>query len=335
MKNKNALARYRLIDNRMTMKQKPAPTLQNLVEYVSEKMNMSISTASIQKDLYAMRYHEELGFNAPIEYSKEKRGYIYTDPDYSINHIPVSEDDLHGLEMAIGILEQFKDIPAIRLFEDAITKIASSVKQSREKANQGKIVLLDRPKRYQGIEYMSDIVEAIQGRNVLRIQYQAFNRTEARKHTVHPYFIKEYNGRMYLIGKAMHPTKESKFLTFAFDRIADLTKMNQTFVEEAVDQENYFRETIGISMPGTQPEKIVLRFAPEQANYLKSQPIHHSQQIIRESKKEFTISIQVVINYELRALLLGFGNQVKVMKPAYLAKEFKEIAAAMLDSYRD
>ena len=66
MRNKNALTRYRLIDSRMTIRQKPAPSLAEIVDYVSEKMGTSISVASIQKDIYAMRYDESLGFNAPI-----------------------------------------------------------------------------------------------------------------------------------------------------------------------------------------------------------------------------------------------------------------------------
>ncbi len=334
MKNKNALTRYRLIDNRMTIKQKPAPSLQEIVDFVSEKMGTSISVASIQKDIYAMRYDESLGFNAPIEYDLYKKGYVYTDPNYSINNIPVSEEDLQGLEIAIGILEQFKEIPAIKLFEDAINKIASSVKQSREKVSGGSILLLDRPKRYQGIEYMNDMVEAIHGKNVLRINYQPFTKTEPTKHTVHPYFIKEYNGRMYLIAKDIHPTKESKFLTFAFDRMSDVIKMNQTFREEEIDKENYFRAAIGISLPNSKPEKITLQFDPIQSNYLKSQPIHHSQKIIKENKKEFTISVELVVNYELKSLLQSFGDKVKVLKPASLAEEMKGVAERMLEVYK-
>ncbi|MBK7762799.1 MAG: WYL domain-containing protein [Bacteroidetes bacterium] len=333
MKNKHALSRYRLIDNRMTMKQKPAPTLQDLVDFVSEKMNAPISVASIQKDIYAMRYDESLGFNAPIEYSKAEKAYRYTDPSFSISNIPVSEEDLHGLEIAIGILEQFKDIPAIRVFEDAITKIAASVKQSRAKVSEGKIVLLDRPKRYLGIEYMADMVDAIHNRNVLRIQYQPFTKKEAAKHTVHPYFIKEYNGRMYLIGKDIHPVKESKFLTFAFDRMSSVIKMNQTFIEEQVDKENYFKETIGISQPGTKPEKIVLQFDPAQANYLKSQPIHHSQEILKDNAKVFSIGLELVINYELKSLLLGFGDKMKVLKPQSLVLDMQQSIQAMQALY--
>lgn len=333
MKNKQALTRYRLIDNRMTMKQKPAPSLQEIVDYVSQKMASPVSVSCIQKDIYAMRYDESLGFNAPIEWDKAKRGYVYTEEGYSISNIPVSEEDLQGLEMAIGLLEQFKNIPAIKIFEDSIAKLATAVKQNRQNVDSSSILILDRPKRYQGIEYMSDIVEAIQQKHVLRINYQPFTKKEGKKHTVHPYFIKEYQGRMYLIGKDIHPTKESKFLTFSFDRMNEVLKMNQTFREEEVDKENYFKSAIGITLSDAKPEIIVLQIDPMQANYLKSQPIHHSQLILKDSIEEFQIQLELVINYELTALLLSMGDRVKVLMPESLSNNMVEITKKMLSKY--
>jgi predicted DNA-binding transcriptional regulator YafY len=317
----------------MTIKLKPAPSLQDIVDYVCEKMGTTVSVSSIQKDIYAMRFDEGLGFFAPIEYDKYKKGYVYTDPDYSINNIPVSEEDLQGLELAIGILEQFKELPAIKLFEDAISKIASSVKQSREHKGDSKILLLDRPKRYKGIEFLTEMVEAIRQKKVMRIYYQPFNKTEVKKHTVHPYFIKEYNGRMYLIAKDIHPTKESIFLTFAFDRISEAIKMNQSFHEEEMDKENYFNAAIGISLTGEKPEKIVLQVDHSQANYIKSQPIHHSQKILKETKEHISIELDLVINYELVATILSLGDKVNVLKPATLAQRIKTVAQGIVAKY--
>lgn len=317
----------------MTMRQKPAPSLEELVEFVSEKLGSPVSVSCIQKDIYAMRYDESLGYRAPIEFDRYKRGYVYTDPDFSINNIPVSEEDLQGLEMAIGLLEQFKNIPAIRVFEDAISKLAVAVKQNRQQQNEGSILILDRPKRYMGIEFMADIVDAIRQKNVMRITYKPFTKAEAKKHTVHPYFIKEYQGRMYLIAKDIHPVKESKFLTFAFDRIADVVTMSQTFPEEQVDRENYFRSAIGISLPDAKPERIVLRIDPQQANYLRLQPIHSSQQVLKDTPREFRIQLELVVNYELISLLLGMGDRLTVLEPASLAEKLKETAHSMWKNY--
>lgn len=334
MKNKQALTRYRLIDNRMTNRVKRAPSLQDLVEYVSDKLGIPVSTSCIQKDLYAMRYDSSLGYDAPIAWDSTKRGYVYTEPDYSINNLPVSEADLQGLEMAIGLLEQFKDIPAIRVFEDAISRLATTVKMNRQQQGDTGILILDRPKRYQGIEFMSDMVEAIREKKVLRITYQTFTSKEAKKHTVHPYFIKEYNGRMYLIGKDIHPVKESKFLTFAFDRMSDVIKMNQSFAEENVDPTAYFKSAIGISLTDAKPEEVVLALDPIQARYIKTQPLHHSQRIIKENDKTLHIGLELVINYELRSLLLGMGDKVQVLKPKHLAQQLADTAKGILNLYQ-
>jgi len=334
MKNKNAYTRYRLIDQRLTNKSLQAPSLDDLVEYVSEKLDMSISVSSIQKDIYAMRYDSNLGFDAPIEFDRYARGYVYTEEGYSIGKMPVSADDLKGLEFAITILEQFKDIPAIKVFEDAITKIASSVKQNINKEQeQQEVFILDRPNSYKGIEFMPLLVEAIRQRREVVLKYKPFGKDE-RKHTIHPFFIREYKARLYLIAKDIHPTKAPKTLTFSFDRMIDVIKMNKTFNEESVNNRAYFDATIGISKTDEKPQKVVLRFEPHQSNYLMSQPLHHSQEVIARNKDEFTIAVTVVLNYELSERIKGYGSQVKVLKPDRLAKELKRDAEALLALYQ-
>jgi predicted DNA-binding transcriptional regulator YafY len=334
MKNKNAYARYRLIDQRLTNKSLQAPSLDDLVEYVSEKLDMSISVSSIQKDIYAMRYDSNLGFDAPIEFDRYARGYVYTEEDYSISQMPVSADDLKGLEFAITILEQFKDIPAIKVFEDAITKIASSVKQNiNNEQGQQEVFILDRPNSYKGIEFMPLLVEAIRERREVVLKYKPFGKDE-KKHTIHPFFIREYKARLYLIAKDIHPTKAPKTLTFSFDRMVDVIKMNKTFDEESVNNRAYFDATIGISKTDEKPQKVVLQFEPHQSNYLLSQPLHHSQEVIKQNGEEFTIAVTVVLNYELSERIKGYGAQVKVLQPERLANELKKDAEALLALYQ-
>jgi predicted DNA-binding transcriptional regulator YafY len=109
--------------------------------------------------------------------------------------------------------------------------------------------------------------------------------------------------------------------------------MNQTFNEDEMDKENYFNATIGISLTGEKPEKISLQFEPTQANYVKSQPVHHSQRIVKDTKNQLVIELEVVVNYELIAMLLSFGEKVKVLKPLSLAQKITNIAQAVLSKY--
>lgn len=333
MKNKNAYARYKLIDTRLRLKQQEPPKLQDLVDYVSERLDMSISTSSIQKDIYAMRYDSALGFDAPIEYDRYSRAYKYSDEDYSISNIPLSVEDLKGLEFATGILEQYKDIPAIKVFEDAISRMAATVRQSMQNENKSAIIIPDRPNKYEGVEYMPPMFDAIKNKKECVLKYQPFNKEE-KKHKIHPYFIKEFNGRWYLIAKDIHPTKEAKFLTFAFDRVKDIIVMNKKFVEEELDAKKHFEATIGISRSDNEAEEILLSFSPNQAQYLISQPLHHSQKIIEQTENAFQISLHVVINYELQEKIKGYGEQVTVLKPKHLASEIQAAAKKVVELYK-
>jgi predicted DNA-binding transcriptional regulator YafY len=332
--NKEAYSRYKLIDARLRIKSKPAPTLQDLIEYVSEKLGQTVATRTLQKDLFVMRNDQALAFNAPIVFDRLKKAYSYTDPNFSIDKIALSEEDLFGLDLALNILQQFKEIPAIKIFEDAIYRMATSVKKSKEQIDSNKsMLLLNHPNKYAGVQYMQDIVDAIRDKTELRITYQSFSKPMPKQHTVQPYFIKEYSGRLYLIANDIAPGKMPRLLIFSFDRIQNMLPTMTKFKEEKVDSHNFFANTLGISNSDAIPETIILAFDATQGGYIKSQPLHHSQIITSETNTEIIISLKLVINFELKMMILGFGSKVKVLAPKALATNIVEEIGAMQKKY--
>src|ERR1043165_1801308 len=102
--NREAYIRYRLIDVRL--RKKPYPDLEGLLEFLSEKLDKPVARRTVQLDLQEMRQNQNLNFNAPIVYDKAEKIYRYSDPEYSIHNLPVTADELHGLDFAISILDQ-------------------------------------------------------------------------------------------------------------------------------------------------------------------------------------------------------------------------------------
>ncbi len=331
-KNKDALSRYRWIDERLRNKRLPKPTLDVLIAYVSEKMDASISTRTIQKDIQDMRQDPELNYMAPILYERSSGTYRYEDESYSISNIPIEEADLQGLEIAIGILEQFRSLPVIQQFEDAILKIAASLKMNRQTLEHKGMIKFSRTAQYKGAEHIPDIVDAIKNLEVIRIAYQSFDRNEPKEHWVEPYHLREYQHRFYLIGKSQK-AKGGTLLTFALDRIVKLWPTNTNFDEKNFDDASYYRHAIGITVLEGEPQNVVLSFTPHQGKYIKSQPIHTSQQVLEDNEKECRISLNVVINPELHMLLLGYGANVKVLEPEQLVQKMAAETAAMKELY--
>jgi hypothetical protein len=105
--NKNALIRYKTIDNCLRNRFRRW-TIDDLVDacsdalYDMEGITKGVCTRTVQMDIQIMR-SDKLGYNAPIEVY-DKIYYRYADPDYSITEMPLSMDDCKLIKEAIALL---------------------------------------------------------------------------------------------------------------------------------------------------------------------------------------------------------------------------------------
>jgi hypothetical protein len=114
---KNALIRYRIIDRMLRNKYKPFPSKEALRSACEDALFGSesgahICASTIEKDLFTMKMEHD----APIRYSKKNGGYFYEDPDFSINDVPLSEDELSSIRFAVSTLQQFREVPFFQQF---------------------------------------------------------------------------------------------------------------------------------------------------------------------------------------------------------------------------
>ena len=329
--NRDAFTRYRLIDERL--RRKPNPTLEELIAHVSENLDKPVSKRTVQLDLQEMRYSQSLKFEAPIVFDRAEKSYAYSDAGYSINNLPVTADDLHGLEFAISLLDQFKELPAIKEFDEAIRKIAETVRFNKQSRGEGNIIQFDRPNSYRGIEYIEPVVKAIREKRRIKLSYQKFDEQTAKEHIIEPYVVREFKSRFYLIGNVI-TGKTHKVKTYAFDRFVDMQVTDITFEGGEFDSEKYFQNVFGITEGNGGAETVLLSFAPTQGKYIQSQPLHHSQQVVKETDTEFRISLQVMVNTELVMQLLSYGSGVKVLKTASLAEKIKSELKKCIAQYQ-
>ena len=53
------------------------------------------------------------------------------------------------------------------------------------------------------------------------------------------------------------------------------------------------------------PEEVILRFTPRQGRYIKSLPLHTSQEIIQDDGEGLVIKIKIHITYDFLMEILG------------------------------
>jgi predicted DNA-binding transcriptional regulator YafY len=331
-RNKEALIRYRVINR--CIKDYTYVTKSQLIEACERALDISpIGQRTIEGDIHAMRYDNALGYDAPIKFDRNRKAYYYDPSDYSIDNIPLNDDELQSLTFAATLLDQFKNVEIFSKFTGSVQKIVDAVNIHRVQHVKGTLDFVDFEKVpfVKGSEFLDPIIKAIRQKQVLKITYRAFHSEKDHHHDIHPYLLKEYRNRWYLIG--FHDYFR-EIRIYGLDRIVELKKNPElTYINSNFSPEDYFKNVIGIFSPLGEPPEIILEFNKETAQYIITQPIHESQQIIGETEDSVTFSLKVHLTVELKQLILGWGNAIKVLKPENIKEEIRNILRENLDRY--
>lgn len=326
--NKSAMVRYRIIDGCLKNSMHRYPSIEYIRDKISDKLGTEISVSMLHKDLAAMRTE----FNAPIANDKQHGGYYYTDENFSIQAIPLTKEEIAALDYSTALLQQIKGSKMFQQFENAINKLIEGYRISKITGEETtRFLQIEEPLRQTDSQWLETILEAIVHRNVLNIEYHPFGR-EHKEHLVSPYLLKEYHNRWYLIG---HSERAKNILVMALDRIKQIQASDTAYVF-ATDfkPEDFFRYSFGITQRhDEEPQQVVLSFTPQQAQYILTQPLHHSQQVIKETNDEIQVAYLVYVSHELIMTILSYGANVKVLKPISLRNQVKAIIKEMSKQY--
>jgi predicted DNA-binding transcriptional regulator YafY len=333
--NKEAFIRYRIIDRMLRNKQKPFPKMDDLVDELEEKLGKTFSESTIQKDIKAMKEDPLLGYNAPIAYHRGFKGYYYEDPSFSIAEIPLSESDIASIEFAATLLQQFKDVKLFSEFGNAADKIFNALNVSTllDEDEVAAIIQFEKVPMYKGSDWIGELLTFIKERRAIEFDYQKFDDDESKTRILHPYLLKEYRNRWYLIGMA---EPDGNIRTFALDRIINVKSADVTFrFHSDFSPENYFKHSYGITAFNGKPQKVKLWVSPFSAGYVKTQPFHATQKVVKENSKGIEVELQVGITIELVMDVLSFGSNIKVLEPELLKQEIVEKLTETIHLYKN
>lgn len=328
---KLAFKRYCIIDRCLNQSTKKYWLKTELLDAL-EGYDIKISPGMLEKDLSAMRNETGLSFqNAPIEYSKSPKGYHYTKA-FSIT-MPFDEEDLRLLAKAAQTLNQFKDISYFNQFAGAVDKVVRLIKQTKKSQvnDRQHYILFEKVPYLRGYQHLDLIIEAIENNKCLSLVYQKFEDDPSAEFSISPYFVKEFHNRWYVVG---FNAGKNEIRTYGLDRIVSVSLSYDTYeVNESFDIEGYFKDCIGINLADGIVQKVILSFSHAQGNYIKTQNLHRSQEILKDDDQELVVQLNVIINEELIMTLMSHGDHLKVMQPLSLADEIKERCAKIVAKY--
>jgi predicted DNA-binding transcriptional regulator YafY len=323
---KNALIRYRIIDRCLRNKFRQYPSKNDLREACEDALFGSIDgehicDSTIEKDLFAMRMEHD----APIKYSKAERGYYYEDPTYSINEIPLTDDEREAIAFASKTLLQFKDSDVFKQFGSAIEKIADKVAVSETDGGE-EFIQFESIQSHGGSEFLPILLGAIKERTTIQMEYQKFNE-EIESRIIHPLLLKQFRNRWYLISFEL---KKEAYRTFALDRIDDISIQKEKFERpKDFDPDNFFKHAFGITS-GDKPVRIVIRASEVASYYLDTLPLHQSQKRLGAFENGFRFELLLVPTEEFYRELMSYSGAIAVEEPINIQEELKNRANRIL-----
>ncbi|MEK6155443.1 WYL domain-containing protein [Flavobacteriaceae bacterium 3-367] len=334
--NKNALIRYKTIDKclqnsyrRWTLEDLITACSDALYEYEGREVNVSKRT--VQLDIQLMR-SDKLGYNAPI-IVYDKKYYKYEDEDYSITDIPLTENDMNVLSETVEMLKQFKDFSLFSELGGIIQRLEDKV--YTEKTHQSSIIHLDKNENLKGLHWLDELYQAIQKKVVLKVEYKSFKAVVANVISFHPYLLKEFNNRWFLIGMG---NKKKGIVNLALDRIIAIDyDFNVPYVEHDFDANDFYTDVVGVTVnQGERASNIKLWIDRHNAPYVLTKPLHHSQVLEKENQDgSIQVNIKVKLNFELERLILGFGEAIEVLQPERLRKRILQKLANAVNRYEE
>ena len=184
-----------------------------------------------------------------------------------------------------------------------------------------------------GQEYLPTIIEAMKKSHPIRIAYQSYWREDSNTFTIEPYAVKLFQQRWYLL--AWNPYYK-RMTSYAVDRIYDIEvltdkrfKMREDFIPS-----EFFDNYYGIiAKSESMVQRVVLKLSAGQANYLRSLPLHHSQQETERLTEYSIFELRLCPEFDFQQELLSMGEDVEVLEPIWLRKEIAGKIKRMWNKY--
>lgn len=233
--------------------------------------------------------------------------------DRSLGYYIANSDDLEGDSVKQWLLESL-----------SLNNLLNESSDMRER------ILFEKIPSAQ--KWMSVIVNAMRDGKALRMTYQSFWRDEPVVYETHPYCIKLFKQRWYMLSKTEGKRQPR---IYALDRIQDLEVLKKALrLPKGFSGEEFFSNYFGIIVgDDVKPSVVEIKIDADQVKYVESLPLHQSQTLIEEQDDYSVYQYRLVPTFDFKQELLSRGATFEVLSPEWFRDEIKEDIAAMAKRY--
>jgi predicted DNA-binding transcriptional regulator YafY len=338
--NKNALVRYKYLD-RLLSDHHHYYDIHDLTEKVNDLLDFdgyeTVTQRCIEKDLVSL---EGAPFAAPIDRFRwnGKSCIRYGKYGFSIFKEEMSREERSLLREVLSTIGQFNGLDNFTWLDDF--KIGLGIEERRQ------IISFSNNRFYESSNLLGTLFDQISNEVVIRLSYHTFSDATIRTIDFHPYLLKQYNDRWFLLGAA---DSDYKILNFALDRIDNVEPLPEKKYRECPeDLYERFEDIVGVTLyEEREVEHILCWVSDASKGYVNTKPIHESYTPLKGDKEVelhnqyphlnggLFFSIDCIPNFELIRELCSFGSNLIVLSPDNIRNEVKERLRLHWEQYKD
>ena len=324
--------------------QKGSRTTTQLHEMINRELNErglpKVTLRVIQKDLKTIkeRYH------APINYKGRFR--YYTD-SFTLFPENMSDKERELITEVLRTLGQFDGLKDFEWIQQYLIGLDADDRKP--------ILSFTSTAELKGTKWLPRLFDVISNKQVINVSYRPFG-GKTNEYILHPYLLKEYNGRWYLIGAI---DSDSFIINFAIDRIKDFHIMDKiSYRNPDRDINDMFTDLIGVTLrKDAKMEHIIIWVDNTTFNYVNTKHITRFQtNIIGAEERKLRhlypqledghfIDLYTYVceitgepddkykNYELVRELSSFSGGLLVLSPKYLQEQIIDKISAHKERY--
>lgn len=257
----------------------------------------------------------------------KKRYYRYRDGFDSIYNRELTENEIEKLQEVRSLLQGFKGMSEFGWIDQMLTRLDQNMmSQQKEIASFEGGTAWD-------AEFLMPLFKAIRNRQVVDVEYRN-NFRDAETITLHPYYLKQYWRRWYLMAQQEGNDKIEAYPLICMSALKANNEVKYKPTKTSFKQ--YFKHLVGVTVPPeTTVEHIELWADISLYPYLYSYPINETQKLEIEGERNIKVSLDVMVNYELIQELMFYGDRLVVKSPEWFRDEMLERLEWCKQSYKN
>ncbi len=289
-----------------------------------------VSTKTIQRDIDYLKW--QLG--APIEYDAARRGYYYTEDDFVLPALRITESDLFAICIAEKVLVQYRNTPLFHKLQGVFSKLEAYLPEKvtvHPSALDERLSFFPEASTRIDPDIWATAFKALRTSHTLDFRYQIPTHPAPYDNRLDPYHAVGYRGEWYLIGRCHY---KDALRVFGLSRIQTAEVSPDPFrVPDDFDFESQWHNHFGV-FTSDEEYGVRVRFAPDQAPYVKERDWHPTQAFEDHADGATTMSFTVPHLFEVMRWVLSYGKGATVQSPPELMEMVQDELRGAADNYR-